>query len=50
MPPKINPLGGISTGNLSGPLSGNLSGPLGGVIKKSNNEKGIIPTIPVIKK
>ena len=42
MPPKINPLGGISTGNLGGPL--------GGAIKKSNNDKGIVPPIPVIKK
>jgi hypothetical protein len=56
MPPKINPL--INTGNLGGNLNGSLGGKLGGPlvgplgegIKKSNNDKEIVPPIPVIKK
>lgn len=52
MPPKNNPL--INTkgsgGNLNGPLGGPLGGPLSGAIKKSNNDKGIVPSISVAKK
>ena len=52
MPPKNNPL--INTGNsgvnLNRPLGGSLGGPLNGGIKKSNNDKGIVPPIPAIKK
>ncbi len=56
MPPKNNPLvntgnsGGNSGRTLGGPLGGSIGGPLSVAIKKSNNDKGIVPPIPVIKK
>lgn len=46
MPPKANPLGGISKSSLGGPLGG----PLGGNIQKSSGLLApSIPPIPSIK-